>query len=149
MQDFACTLLAAVIWPDRAIYFQLGDGAIVSSRREAPDRYAVVCWPQQGEYANMTNFLTDDDAGEKVYCELKSGAVDEVALFTDGIQRLALDFRAQTAYEPFFAPMFNWLRASADGRSVELSNSLTVYLASEKVNSRTDDDKTLILATRR
>jgi hypothetical protein len=62
---------------------------------------------------------------------------------------LALDFRAQTAYEPFFSPMFNWLRASADGRSVELSNSLTVYLASEKVNSRTDDDKTLILATRR
>lgn len=149
IQDFACTLLAAVIWPDRAIYFQLGDGAIVTSRREAPDRYTVVCWPQQGEYANMTNFLTDADAAEKFFCALKSEVVDEVALFTDGIQRLALDYRAQTAHEPFFAPMFGWMRASAGGRSAELSSSLSVYLASEKVNSRTDDDKTLILATRR
>src|SRR4029079_13370599 len=83
IQDFACTLLAAVIWPDRAIFFQLGDGAIVSSRREAPDGYAVVCWPQQGEYANMTNFLTDADAAEKVFCAQKSESVDEIAIFTD------------------------------------------------------------------
>ncbi len=149
IQDFACTLLAAVIWPDHARYFQLGDGAIVESRREEPDNYAVVCWPQQGEYANMTNFLTDADAAEKIFCGEKSGAVDEVALFTDGIQRLALDYRAQSAHAPFFAPLFSWLRPRDGGHSRELSNSLAVYLDSDKINARTDDDKTLILATRR
>jgi hypothetical protein len=152
IQDFACTLLAAVIWPDRGgIYFQLGDGAIVESRSEEPDQYTPVCWPQQGEYANMTNFLTDDDAAEKVFCGLTSDAIAEVALFTDGLQRLALDYRTQSAHTPFFAPMFAWLRrqTNSGGRSPELSDSLTVYLNSEKVNARTDDDKTLILATRR
>jgi len=164
IQDFACTLLAAVVWRDLALYFQLGDGAIVESRREEPareepareypareypDGYAVVCWPQQGEYANMTNFLTDADAADKVFRELKPGVVDEVAIFTDGLQRLALDYRTQSAHAPFFAPMFAWLRPRGGGYSRELSDSLTVYLNSEKINSRTDDDKTLILATRR
>lgn len=149
IQDFACTLLAAVIWSDRAIYFQIGDGAIVESRRDEPDRYTVVCWPQQGEYANMTNFLTDADAAEKVIRETRSGPIDEIAIFTDGIQRLALDYRAQSAHAPFFAPLFAWLRPRPGGLSRELSDSLAVYLDSEKVSSRTDDDKTLILATRR
>jgi hypothetical protein len=149
IQDFACTLLAAVVWHDRALYFQIGDGAIVESRRDEPERYAVVCWPQQGEYANMTNFLTDADAAEKVVREARSGAIDEVAIFTDGIQRLALDYGARSAHAPFFAPLFAWLRPRPGGYSRELSDSLAVYLNSEKINSRTDDDKTLILATRR
>jgi Protein phosphatase 2C len=149
IQDFACTLLAAVIWSDRALYFQIGDGAIVESRRDEPDRYAVVCWPQQGEYANMTNFLTDADAADKVFREARTGAIDEIAIFTDGIQRLALDYRARSAHAPFFAPLFAWLRPRPGGHSRELSDSLAVYLDSEKINSRTDDDKTLILATRR
>jgi hypothetical protein len=149
IHDFACTLLAAVIWNDRAIYFQIGDGAIVESRRDDPDSYAVVCWPQQGEYANMTNFLTDADAAQKVIREARSGAIDEVAIFTDGIQRLALDYRERSAHAPFFAPLFGWLRPRPGGASRELSDSLAVYLNSEKINSRTDDDKTLILATRR
>jgi serine/threonine protein phosphatase PrpC len=149
IQDLACTLLAAVVWSDRVIYFQIGDGAIVESRRDEPDRYTVACWPQQGEYANMTNFLTDADAAEKVVREARSGAIDEVAIFTDGIQRLALDYRARSAHGPFFAPLFAWLRPRLGGYSQELSDSLGVYLNSEKINSRTDDDKTLILATRR
>jgi hypothetical protein len=149
IQDFACTLLAAIIWRDGAIYFQVGDGAIVESRRDEPDRYSVVCWPQQGEYANLTHFLTDADAANKVFREMKSGAIDEIAIFTDGIQRLALDYRTQSAHAPFFAPLFGWLRPHRAGHSRELSDSLTVYLNSEKINSRTDDDKTLILATRR
>jgi len=149
IQDFACTLLAAVVWSDRMVYFQIGDGAIVVSRRDEPDRYLVVCWPQQGEYANTTNFLTDADATEKVVREARSGSIDEVAVFTDGMQRLALDYRAQSAHGPFFAPLFAWLRPRIGGYSRELSDSLAVYLNSEKINSRTDDDKTLILATRR
>jgi hypothetical protein len=148
-QDFACTLLAAVVGQGSAVYFQIGDGAIVESRREEPDRYVVVCWPQQGEYANTTNFLTDADAAAKIFVALKSGAVDEVALFTDGIQSLVLDYRAQSAHSPFFAPLFAWLRPRAGGYSQELSDSLARYLNSEKINSRTDDDKTLILATRK
>jgi serine/threonine protein phosphatase PrpC len=148
-QDFACTLLAAVVGRGRAAYFHLGDGAIVESRRGETGQYRCAGWPQQGEYANTTNFLTDADAAEKIFVALTDHAVDEVALFTDGLQAMVLDFRARSAHAPFFAPLFGWLRAGNAGGPAELSGALGVYLNSEKVNARTDDDKTLILATRR
>lgn len=150
-RDFACTLLAAVIGRDEAVYFQLGDGAIVEALPDEKDQYRCVCWPQQGEYANTTHFLTDADAKEQIFRQVKRGAVDEVALFTDGLQNLVLDYRAQSAHSPFFAPLFAWLRpraAPSASYSRELSESLAAYLDSEKINARTDDDKTLILATR-
>jgi hypothetical protein len=148
-QDFACTLLAAVVGRERAAYFQLGDGAMVEARRGEAGHYRCVCWPQQGEYVNTTNFLTDADAAEKVFAALTDEAPDEIAIFTDGLQGLVLDYRTQAAHAPFFAPLFAWLRPRPAGLSAELSDSLAVYLSSEKINARTDDDKTLILATRR
>lgn len=147
--DFACTFLAAVIGPDCAVYFQLGDGAMVQATCGARDNYDIVCWPQQGEYANTTNFLTDADAPQKCFFTQQNQAVEEVALFTDGIQNLVLDYRTKTAHAPFFMPLFAWLRPRPMGFSEELSRSLAVYLNSEKINARTDDDKTLILASRK
>ncbi|HQR33252.1 MAG TPA: PP2C family serine/threonine-protein phosphatase [Blastocatellia bacterium] len=146
IQEFACTLLAAVIGNEQAIYFHLGDGAIVE---EQNDLYHCASWPQQGEYANTTHFLTDADAASKIVIELKNYQVDEIALFTDGIQNLVLDYRNQSAHSPFFAPLFGWLRPRPNGFSQELADSLATYLNSEKFNARTDDDKTLLLATRR
>jgi hypothetical protein len=146
VDELACTFLAAVIGPDSAAYFQLGDGAMIEA---VGDEYNVVCWPQQGEYANTTNFLTAADATRKCFVALREHRVEEVALFTDGIQNLVLDYRTRTAHAPFFAPLFAWLRPRAAGHSEELSQSLSVYLNSAKINARTDDDKTLILATRR
>ncbi len=149
LSDYACTFLAAAIGPECAVYFQLGDGAIVEATHEDSASYAIVCWPQQGEYANTTNFLTDADAKEKCVVAQHNYAVDEVALFTDGIQNLVLDYRQKTAHAPFFTPLFSWLRPRPAGFSEELSQALAVYLHSEKFNARTDDDKTLILASRR
>ena len=149
IQDFACTLLAAVISDEQACYFHLGDGAVVESLRRENDLYHCASWPQQGEYANTTHFLTDPDAASKIVVELKTQVVDEIALFTDGLQNLVLDYRNQAAHSPFFAPLFGRLRPQPDGFSQEFSDSLASYLNSEKFNARTDDDKTLLLATRR
>lgn len=146
MDDYACTFVAAVIAPDCAVYFQLGDGAMTEATSE---NYDVVCWPQQGEYANTTHFLTEANAAQKCFVELRNHVVHEVALFTDGIQNLVLDQRTRSAHAPFFEPLFAWLRPRAAGLSAELSESLSVYLNSAKINARTDDDKTLLLATRR
>ncbi len=148
-QDFACTLLVAMVGQQQAVYFQLGDGAIVYSLAGEENQYRCATWPQQGEYANSTNFLTDAAAKEKAFYETRTGTVEEVALFTDGIQSLVLDYRTRSAHSPFFKPLFTWLRPRDDGFSQELSDSLFLYLNSEKINTRTDDDKTLILATRR
>jgi hypothetical protein len=44
--------------------------------------------------------------------------------------------------------MFAPLREAPEGYSEELSLGLSRFLDSEKVNDRTEDDKTLILASR-
>nr|WP_205299236.1 PP2C family serine/threonine-protein phosphatase [Paraburkholderia sp. Cy-641] len=143
-RDLACTLLGAIIGPTQATYFQVGDGAIVARRDDA---LSPVFWPESGEYANMTYFVTDANAAEHLRCETRD-TTDEVALFTDGLQRLALVFATQTVHEPFFQPMFRALRASSDDQTDELCAALKRFLAGDAINERTDDDKTLILATR-
>jgi hypothetical protein len=142
-RDLAATTLLAVVGESAAAFAQLGDGAIVALRG---DDYQPVFWPQSGEYANATNFLTDPNFEKYLLFEQRAERVAELALFTDGLQRLALDYRTQTAHRPFFEPMYRRLReaASAD----ELQPALEQYLNSAAINQRTDDDKTLILATR-
>jgi Protein phosphatase 2C len=147
--DYACTALGAVIAEDRAVFFQIGDGAIVFSARQHAGDYDWVFWPQHGEFANTTNFVTQRDAARALEIEMHSGAIDEVALFTDGIERLVLDLRARTAHAPFFRPLFGWLAGTKPPETSAVSPALLQYLASKQICDRTDDDKTLIMATRR
>lgn len=145
-RDFACTLVAAVVGRDQAALFQIGDGAMVVSDG---DDYAWVFWPDTGEYENLTFFATDPQACEHLQFDLCERSIDEIALFSDGLQRLALHYQTRTAHAPFFRSLLTAVRA-AEGESPEtLSARLASYLASPVVNERTDDDKTLILATRR
>ena len=144
-RDFSCTLLVALVGEARAVFFQIGDGAIVY--RGADGAYVPALWPQTGEYANCTWFVTDDDAAERVQSAAVEG-VDEVALLTDGLQGLALRFDTREAHGPFFEPMFARLRRESAGEPAGLREELRDFLASAPVNQRTDDDKTLVLATR-
>jgi hypothetical protein len=151
-REFACTVLGAVVGEHRAAFFQIGDGAIVVSNRAEPDDYGWVFWPQHGEFANQTNFVTQDNALDVCEFELEERCIDEIAVFTDGIERLVLDLQEKTAHAPFFRTLFGWL-VKTDPATVdaEIPNSqvITQYLASKPINDRTDDDKTLILASRR
>jgi hypothetical protein len=151
-REFACTLLGAVVSPDRAAFFQIGDGAIVVSNRAEADDYGWIFWPQHGEFANQTNFVTQDDALEVLEFELGERSVDEVAIFTDGIERLVLDLQEKTAHAPFFRTLFGWVaktEPAAVNEEIPTSEVMGRYLGSKQINDRTDDDKTLILASRR
>jgi hypothetical protein len=97
----------------------------------------------------MTYFITDDDWVKHLHFAVRDAHLDDIALMTDGLQRLALRFESCSAHEPFFAPMFQALAAAPSGFASALEPPLIAFLGSEAVNARTDDDKTLILATRR
>jgi len=146
--DFACTVLASIVGPDCAAFMQIGDGCIVVSELEEPDEYSWVFWPQKGEFANMTTFATGEQAAERLEFAVVNQKVAELALFTDGIERIALRFETQEVHSPFFLPMFVPLRPQQSGHVESLSFSLRQFFNSERINDRTDDDKTLILATR-
>ncbi len=143
LRDLACTALAAVVGPGESAFGQVGDGAIVALDGDA---YRPVFWPQTGEYANATNFLTGDGFERALAFAALDHEVDELAVFTDGLQTLALRLAEHRAHGPFFEPLFRTLRAAADVEA--LRDPLRAFLDSPRVNERTDDDKTLVLATR-
>jgi hypothetical protein len=144
-RDFAATLLIALIDDEYAAFFQLGDGAIVIN---SDDGYRPVFWPQSGEYANETYFVTDKTAAKNLKFTFLNETVNEVALFTDGIQGLALKYDVQAAYSPFFRPLFAYLRGVPEEALPQLNGQIEKFLDSETVNARTNDDKTLMLACR-
>jgi hypothetical protein len=132
----------AIASATHSLFVQIGDGVIVA-RREGP--WGVVFWPQSGEYANTTTFLTSADYREVLQiCAFDHGFMD-VAILTDGLSRLALRFDSLTAHPPFFQPLFHALKAAADVDV--LSEELRQFLSSDPVQSKTDDDKTLVLAS--
>ena len=147
--EYACTVLVSILGEHQSAFAQIGDGAIVVAADDEPDELCWMYWPQQGEYENVTYFSTSDDAAERLQFDLISRPMDELAMFSDGVQKLALHYQSRTVHTPFLLPKLKVLRKEPPGHLPELSRGLANYLASEPVNSRTDDDKTLILATRR
>jgi hypothetical protein len=142
-RQLAATLCGAVLTPTCACFFQIGDGAIVLRRNGI---YGVAFWPQSGEYANSTNFITANNFDQRLEFVSTDAGFSDVALMTDGLERLALHFDGQTPHAPFFDPFFRALRAADDYAG--LNDALTKFLASDSVRERSDDDKTLILASR-
>jgi hypothetical protein len=145
-RDFACTFLMAVVGETSGFFLQVGDGAIVVALEED---YTPVFWPQSGEYVNATYFVTDQEVIQHLQFKVLVESISEVALLSDGLQMLALQFSEKSAYTPFFRPMFAQLALASVGHAEQLSLPLANFLNSEPVNSRTDDDKTLVLATLR
>ncbi len=146
-RDFACTLLAAIVSDTHAAFLQVGDGAIVI--RPRGDDWCHVFWPQHGEFINTTVFITDPSALSKFEFSVGAEIVDEVAAFTDGIEALVLQYSTQSVHSPFFDQMFPAVRSLANsGYDKSLSEKLVEYLDSPAICDRTDDDKTLLLASR-
>lgn len=146
VSQYACTLIGVVAVDGLLATFQIGDGAIAVGN--AGD-WRYVYWPQHGEYANTTFFVTHSGAAALQF-DVTELAFDEIGVFSDGLERLLLHHASRTVHGPFFESVMPPVRAGASaGVDPGLSSSLQAYLTSEAVNSRTDDDKSLILATRR
>jgi hypothetical protein len=143
LSDLHCTLLMGIVGPDSSVFAQLGDGAIVI---EKGMRLETVFWPQSGEFSNTTYFITGADFPVHLEVLVKNESPDQLAVFTDGLERLVLNFVERRPHEPFFRQMFQSLLSSND--PLALKEGLVRFLNSPHVNERTDDDKTLVLATR-
>ena len=72
--------------------------------------------------------------------------LDKVAIFSDGIQRMAMNMATNTAHTPFFTPFFKTLQGATYEQEDHLKVKLTQFLSSSAVDERTDDDKSLAFA---
>ena len=145
-RQMACTLLVAVVGSAWAWFAQIGDGLIVFDGLE-PAGFAFAFWPDSGEYVNTTRFLTDADYPSRLRSDRLSRPVSRLALLTDGLQMLAVDYATAEVHGRFFAPLLAVVAAATDQDKVR--SDLAGFLDSPRINARTDDDKTLFLATRR
>lgn len=144
-RQFAATLALLLVFPEEVMAVQIGDSSIVGRRGGV---WEAICWPENGEYASTTFFVTDDPEVRMNIRRLEDD-FDAFAIFSDGIEAIALDRTAGVPYRPFWEPMIKPVdSAEAQGLLRGLSQALGVYLDSPRVCERTDDDKTLILISR-
>jgi protein phosphatase 2C-like protein len=147
-RELASTLLAAVAGPMGGGALQIGDGVIVVG--EGADEWCWVFWPQRGEYANTTHFLTDEDAEAHLQVDALSVGVTDISLLTDGLEPLALHYKTKTVFDRFFGGMFEpLLRSEGSSEIGQLSVALESFLTSPRIATHTDDDVSLVVATRR
>jgi hypothetical protein len=147
IRSFATTLTCLVAAPDRLVVGQLGDGAVVAAGEEGD--FQTVTTLQRGEYANETNFLTQDNALDLVAIQVLDRQVRSLAVMSDGLTRLALKRPDNEPHIPFFKPLFAFVESpSSSDDPTKARETLMEFLASPRVCERTDDDKALVLALR-
>lgn len=143
--DFATTVAMAISNGSSTLTMHIGDGAILARDRVSSDLLEL-SWPDSGDYAATTFFITDAVPRVRIGI-LEKYAISGLALLTDGLERLALDFKCGHAHPGFFGTLFRPLDdRRAIGRDHALSGELASFLDTDAVNDRTDDDKTLVLA---
>lgn len=143
-RDLASTLILMIATPTTVAVAQIGDGAAVVGDTEGTLHALTV--PQGGEYVNETTFLIDTVALEAAEFVIWRHPATCIAAFSDGLQRLALRLPMGTPHTPFFAPLFRFV-ATAEAGS-EARDQLAQFLMSPRLAERTDDDLTLLLASR-
>lgn len=141
-RQFAATLAALLISPTEILALHIGDSAIVG---RCGLEWDAICWPENGEYASTTFFITDDPE-PRLNIIRQERRHDAFALFSDGVGDLALSVADRRPHPGFFNPMMRPVDSvTAAGKLGDLSDKLRSYLAGPSVCERTDDDKTLVL----
>ena len=139
-RDFASTLVGIISDGRETTVIHIGDGGVAA--QDAHDQgWRTLSWPTHGEYASTTYFVTDDPAPRTRIVRYQ-GDLGAIVAFSDGLERLALDFAQAQPFGPFFHGITKPLRSSvAKGRDGPLCRSMATYLDSPVINARTDDDK--------
>lgn len=147
LRSFATTLTCLVATRERLVVGQLGDGAVVAIGEEGD--LNTVTTLQRGEYANETNFLTQDQALDLVAIQVIDDQIQALAVMSDGLTRIALKRPNNEPHPPFFKPLFAFVESSASSNDpAQANDALIEFLNSPRVCERTDDDKALVLALR-
>lgn len=144
LKELACTLVAFIATPQWAMALQVGDSFLII-REHNKTNYKLVFLPDRGEFVNETCFVTSEESSLTVQCTLLSERLDFICACTDGLESVAIQHKDWTPHTPFFQPLEHFVAYSSN-LSEHLSY-LTNFLASEKLNSKTRDDKTILLCT--
>ena len=141
-RELASTLTLLAVSPEIAVAAQIGDGAALASA--PPEVLACLTKPMIAEYLNETTFLISETALESAQTIVRRGRWRHASLLCDGLQLLALRLPEGTPHARFFDPLFRFVDRAGDVPAA--SRELSVFLQSQRITERTDDDLSLLLA---
>ncbi len=141
VNDLACKLLIFVATPRWVAAMQIGDGFIVVRSQES--EYQLLFQPDKGEFVNETTFITSSNALDEMQVRVLTGHQEFICASTDGLEKLAIGFSDWTPFALFFKPLEEYLGETKEPEKED--EYLKNFLDSERLNARTDDDKTLLL----
>jgi hypothetical protein len=142
LDDLACTLIVALGYKDNLYIAHIGDGAVVA---KSDQELLIASEPGESEYINEVVPLTSKNWKSHLRVTKKIPDIECAAIFTDGCQRASLlktQFGLQP-YDQFFNPLFNYAQKLED--LYEGEEQIRKFLASQKMNDTSDDDKTLLI----
>ncbi len=139
--DLACTLLVFLATPAWIAAMQIGDGFMLV--RLQGKSYQLLLKPDRGECANETTFVTSANALSSLQVRVVSGPQQFICASTDALERVAIKLRDWTPFPPFFQPLEDYLKETAHPEDDDAY--LMSFLESDRLNQKTDDDKTLLL----
>lgn len=144
-RELATTITIAILGVEFAILLMVGDSPCVLHNDGS---WIAPIWPQRGEYANQTYFVTQDLPLRFEFSTIRK-KINRCAIFSDGIEKLVMREKGKQVYQPFFDSAFHELTSDASaGRNREISRNISRFLSSDRVNQLTDDDKSLAIASR-
>ncbi|WP_224086434.1 PP2C family serine/threonine-protein phosphatase [Nostoc sp. MS1] len=142
VNELACTLLVFIATPNWLAAMQIGDGFIVL-RSKNSEEYQLLFHPDKGEFANETTFITSENVLHEMQVDVILGEQEFICASTDGLEKVAIRFQDWKAFSPFFKPFEEYLKLTSNPE--EEAEYVINFLNSERLNTRTDDDKTLLL----
>jgi hypothetical protein len=141
VSDLACTLLCFIATPHWTAAMQIGDGFLVV--RQKNEAYQLLFSPDKGEFANETTFVTSTNASADMQVQVIPSSIEFICAATDGLERVALRISDWTPFPPFFYPLNEYLEETPNPQHDKAY--LKNFLDSERLNQKTQDDKTLLL----
>lgn len=141
LTSFSSTLLLVLSTPTYTATMQIGDGSIVG--KDAKGRVSTISKPVRSEYINQTTFVTSKNAEAMLHMDLFR-EIHQIAIFSDGLELIALQMPELSPFEPFFDKIFDFSKSNTDRKFGE--QQLLEFLKSPRLRKRTNDDVTLLLA---
>lgn len=141
LNDLACTLLVFLATPNWVAAMQIGDGFIVVRLREGEEQ--LLFTPDKGEFINETTFVTSANAINEMRVRVLPGQQNFICASTDGLEPVAIRMSDWTPFPPFFQPLEQYMVETSNPEQED--EYIKNFLDSERLNAKTDDDKTLLL----
>jgi hypothetical protein len=148
ISDFHCTLVACLLGPSGGFAIHLGDGAIFGgcsdqSRLNTTGNF-FISYPENGEYANETFFITEGDWVRHLRIT-PMPPMDWIYACTDGGTAFALEGDKEPR-EGFIFPVLN--KVLQQSTQTKRNEALIAILTDSLADKVTADDKTIVLACR-